>query len=163
MDINDFAAYMKIGEKLVKMEGFFKFDISSVPEVYERKYVDDNLKNMSVTGARTKILYAFDRMKNSLVHGFLARVSDLNLKGKEACTEIVLVDFTRQDEGGFYAVSKRFAVLCKDARPEEGFLDYYGTLLSISDAKAGVASSEDEFETIDFSENRRGILCDLNS
>lgn len=163
MDTNDIAAYIKIESKFIKMEGFFKFDISAMPEIYERRYAGDEFKSVSVSKSKTKISYAFDRMKNSLVHDFLANIADLNLKGDEAKAEIALVDFSKETENGYCAVLKTFSVLTKDVRPEDGFLDYSGTLLATSDVTEGFAKSTDNFKTIEFFEKRRGILCDLNS
>lgn len=160
---SDCGAYIKIRDKFIKMEGFFKFDISSVPELYERRYIEDDFNSISVSKSKTKILYAFDRMKNSPVHDFLARVSDFNLKGNDAETEIILVDFTSKNNEECLGILKRFAILSKDTRPEDGFLDYSGIMLSVSDAKEVVVKSADDFKTIEFFEKRRGILCDLNS
>ena len=154
------AAFMEIDGKFYKMQGFSKLDILSVPEVYARKYINNDFKSVTVTGGDTKISYAFDRMKNFKVHDVLSRIADLNLSGDKATVKIVLVDFDNEQDGKFYAVKQSFAVVCKDVRPEDGFLDYFGMFISSGKASEGAVTSCDGFETADFTEKRRGILCD---
>ncbi|MBQ2897867.1 MAG: hypothetical protein IJE46_06075 [Clostridia bacterium] len=157
---DSFGAYMAVKNKFVKMKGFSKLDISGGAETYIRKYMGCDEKSADVTGAHTKISYTFDRMENNLVHDFLAQISDCSLSGDDAATEVVLVDFSKHTDNGFKAVLQKFAAVCLDTRPEDGFLDYTGQLVSTGGKTFGVVQSEDEFKTIEFVPERSGILCD---
>lgn len=154
------GAYMSVNDEFVKMKGFSKLNILGGGEAYIRKYFGCDEKSTDVTGAHTKILYTFDRMKNNSVHDFLAELSDCSLTGDDALFDVILVDFSKQQDDGFKAVLQKFAAVCLDKRPEDGFLDYNGQLVSTGPKTIGIAFSEDEFKTIRFVPERRGILCD---
>lgn len=154
------GAYMSVNNEFIKMKGFSTLDISGGTQAYVRKYFWRDEKNTDITGAQTKISYTFDRIKNNLVHDLLANLSDCSLTGEDALFDIVLVDFSKRQDEGFKAILQRFAAVCSDLRPEDGFLDYTGKLISTGEKIVGTVVSEDEFNKIKFVPERRGILCD---
>lgn len=156
------GAYMNINGSFLKMEGFSKLDSSSGVESYTRKYLSAEQKSTDITGTQEKISYTFDRMKNNCVHDVLALIADGGKTGESCNQEIVLVDFSEQQDGKFHAVKQRFAVLCKDKRPENGFLDYSGEFVANGEKIFGYVTLSDDCKTVEFTEQRRGILCDSN-
>lgn len=157
-----FGAFMNVSGSFLKLEGFSKLDFNTGGESYTRKYFSGDAICVDIADTAAEISYTFDRMKNNKVHDEIALISDLGKSGKSCIKEIVLVDFSKENEGNFEAVKQCFAIKCADKRPENGFLDYSGKMLATGEKSLGYVTLNDD-NSLQFTEKRRGVLCDSNS
>lgn len=157
------GAFMNISGKFKRLEGFSKLEFDAGSKSYERKYLSNSKQSVDIVSCTAKISYIFDRMRQNQVHDELVSISDFGKTGRQCIKDIVLVDFSKEKDGGFEAVLQSFAVKCDDRRPENGFLDYSGFLIATGEKSFGYAVLSQDKKSITFAEKRRGILCDLNS
>ena len=86
---DDFGAFMETKDGLKKLEGFSRLNFNSGAESYIRQYFSAQSESVDITGAKPVISYRFDRMKNNVVHDFLADISVSGLKGSDTYTDLV--------------------------------------------------------------------------
>lgn len=154
------GVFMQTEQGLRKLEGFSKLDFNAGAEVYTRKYFSAESEQKDILSANPEIKYTFDRMKNNVVHDYLAKISDSGLSGKDAICKLVFVDLSTEIDGKYTAIMQSFVVKATDRRPENGFLDYSGSFAARGDGIHGFAILNDDLKTGEFKEKRGGILCD---
>ena len=139
---DEFGVFMNTKEGIKKLEGFSRLDFNAGAQSYIRQYFSSQDKNVDVAGTMPVISYT------------------MGLTGDEAIKEFVFVDFSDKTDGKYKAFLQTFAVICADRRPENGFLDYSGKLISNGNLKKGYVILDDELKTGKFIAKRGGILCD---
>lgn len=157
---DSFGIFMETESGIKKLEGFSKLDFNSGAQSYIRQYFSAHNRQTDITGGVPEISYTFDRMKNNVVHDCLAEISDLGSCGRDAVKNFILVDFSKEDEGKYFAVKQSFTVKCTDKRPESGFLDYSGKLIARGTLKRGHLVLNQDSDGAEFVPERSGILCD---
>ena len=154
------GVFMQTDQGLRKLEGFSRLDFNSGAEVYTRKYFSADSVQNDILSANPEIKYTFDRMKNNVVHDYLANISDLGLKGKGAVCELIFVDLSSENAGKYDALKQIFVVKATDRRPEMGFLDYSGSFVAKGGLTKGFVILDEDLISGEFTEKRGGILCD---
>ncbi len=157
---DEFGVFMSTKDGIKRLEGFSRLNFNAGVQSYIRQYFSAKEKNVDVAGALPVISYTFDRMKNNIVHDCLAEISDLGLKGEDVLKEFIFVDLSEKTEGKYKAFLQPFTVISADRRPENGFLDYSGKLISCGNVKKGFVILDDELKSGEFIAKRGGILCD---
>lgn len=140
-----------------RMSKFTEISTSKNPVEYSRQYVDEDFEVSDVIGYAPSVSIAFDLHTDNAVHKDIAEIYDKEKTGDDAVREIITVDFTQPVTGsaGHYKAYKRsFAVIPGD---EGGDTDRYGYSASLK-AKSGItvgsAASNDEWQTVTFTEEQ---------
>ena len=136
-----------------RMTGFTEISTSKQPKEYKRQYVDEEFETSDVVGYSPQITYSFDRFSGNDVHDDIVKITDEELLGPDAVRTIVIVDMKSSDEGGACsAVCREFSVIPDS---EGGSLDAYtysGSFKANGAKKSGVCESDDDWETVTFTE-----------
>ena len=146
---------VKNGESVTfcRMKGFTDISVSRNPKEYARQYVDEEFERTDVVGYATSMSYGFDQHVGDPVHEDIASVHDSEMLGMDAVRSIVVVDFTREAEGGGFLARKRdFAVIPSSEGGSMDAYTYSGSLKTAGDTVVGTATSEDGWESCVFVE-----------
>ena len=135
-----------------RMSGFTEFSKTENPKEYKRQYIDEEHERNDIVGYSPSISYAFDRFSGNPVHQDLVNITDSELTGTEAVRSIVLVDLTQEADGKFSAVKRDFAIIPdSEGAGAEAYI-YNGNLKTSGDKVSGYASTEDDWQTLTFTE-----------
>ncbi len=155
---SDKVAYFGVkdenGTKFYRMKGFTDISVSKNPKEYARQYVDEAYERTDVVGYATSMSYGFDQHKGDPVHDDIASIHDLELVGASSVRTIIILDFTEKISENTYKARKRdFSVIPDGEGASFDAYTYTGTLKTAGETVVGTATSDDNFETVTFSEN----------
>ncbi len=94
-----------------RMHYFTELSTSKNPVEYSRQYVDEAMERTDVTGYSPSISFNFDDYAGDTVLEDIVTIINEEKLGKEAQRDIILVDFSKEVDGGFVAVKRTFAVI----------------------------------------------------
>ena len=135
-----------------RMTGFTSLSQSKNPKEYSRQYVDEDVEQTDIVGYSPSISYAFDQYKDNAVHEDIIKITDEELTTEDAVREIIIVDMTSETK----AAKKRSYSVIPDAEGDTtDAYTYTGNFKAKSKIVLGVATSEDNWETITFTENEK--------
>lgn len=134
-----------------RMTGFTDMSISKNPKEYTRQYIDEEFEQSDVVGFSPAISFTFDCYLNNDIHKDITDISDLEYTGGNAVRDIVIVDFTREDEDGYYAVKRPFSVIVDTEGASSDAYQISGTFKVKGEKIFGVATSDDDWESCTFS------------
>ena len=137
-----------------RMTGFTEMSVSKNPKEYSRQYVDEAFEQTDVTGYSPAIAYAFDQYSDNVVHKDLAALADNETMGSDAVRQIVIVDMTQAGKtaGSQKACRRSYAVVPDGEGGSSDAYTYSGSFKAKSSAVWGEAATEDEWETLTFTE-----------
>lgn len=98
-------------ETFNRMRGFTTMSGSKNPSEYSRQYVDEEFETTDVTGYSPSIEFGFDQYTDDDVHEELVEILDGEKTGTDARRNIVTVDFSQPDNGGYKAVKREYAII----------------------------------------------------
>ena len=139
-----------------RMKGFTEISTSKNAQEYSRKYVDMDHEETDVIGFAESISIAFDQHTDNACHNDIVEIFDREKTGTAAVREIVVVDFTQPVEGqeGYYKARKRsYSVIPSDEGSDTDKYGYSATLKVKGDMIEGTATTKDEWQTAEFTEN----------
>jgi len=136
-----------------RMTGFTEFSISKNPKEYSRKYIDEDMERSEVVGYSPTISYKFDTDPENLVHQYLCNVGDRELLGNDAECNIVIVDLSKKKENGeAEAFLRKFSIIPENEGDDKDTYTVSGSFKAAGTKKFGVATTEDEWQTVTFVE-----------
>ena len=149
---SDKVAYFGVGAAdagtYTRMKGFTEMSTNKNPSEYSRRYVDEAFEQTDVTGFSPSISYGFDQYVGDPVHDDLVEITDNEKLGSDAVRSIVIVDFTKEVDGGGYEAKKRsFAVIPDSEGGSNDAYTYSGTFRSKGEVILGTATVEDDVAT----------------
>lgn len=136
-----------------RMKGFTEISVSKNPQEYTRKYIDEDFEQSDVVGFSPQISFAFDCFGDDPVHTDIVSITDNELLGSDAVRTIITVDLTKgNEEDGFYAIKRNYSVIPDTEGKDSEAYTYSGHFKVNSQKTFGTARSDDNFETIVFTE-----------
>ena len=135
-----------------RMKGFTTLSTEKNPKEYSRQYVDEESERTDVVGYNTSISFGFDRAKGNAAHEDLVSIFDDEKIGAAAIRPIVIVDFENATDAGAKAVKRMFSVIPSSEGDGTDAYTYSGTFKTAGDKQSGIAESDDEWQTITFTE-----------
>lgn len=142
-------------EKFHRMRKFTAFSKSSNPKEYSRQYVDEAFEQTDVVGFSPSISYTFDLYTNTPVYKEIVSITDGELLGSEAVRNVVIVDLSQpagETAGQFVAWKKPYSVIPDTEGDSTDAYTYSGTLRTAGESVKGYATSDDNWETLTFTE-----------
>lgn len=139
-----------------RMKGFTDLTKSMNPVEYTRKYIDETQETTDVTGMSPSLAFTFDRMSPDEVHEDIAGIIDGEKLGTEAVRSIVIVDLFQpalSDDTECVAVKRDFSIIPDSSDGGTDALVYSGTFRANGNMIKGTATSDDNWQTITFSES----------
>ena len=130
-----------------RMKNFTQLSKAKNPQEYNRKYVDEATQRTDVTGYATQYDYAFDRDPADPVLADIMRITDRELIGDDAIRSIISVDIVTGA-----AFERDFAVIPGSEGSDANIYTYSGSFKAHGEAVAGTAASNDDFQTVTFTE-----------
>lgn len=130
-----------------RMKGFDDISTSKNPKEYSRQYVDEDFEQTDVVGYNPSIAFNFDRIKENAVHNDIISIYDNEKVGADAVRPIVIVDMSDKS-----AIKREFAVIAENEGSGTEAYKYSGTFRVKGDKVVGTASSDDDWQTINFAE-----------
>ena len=143
-----------------RMRGFTELSESTNPIEYTRQYVDEKHETTDVVGYSPSLSFGFDKYSGDAVLEDIAEIIDSETVGTAAHREIIMVDFSKEVDGGYAAKKRTFSVIGDSVGDSLEALTYSGSLRPVGKAIDGLATIEspndgnsDNVETITFVEN----------
>ncbi len=137
-----------------RMSGFTAFSKKSQPKEYKRQYIDEEFERNDIVGYSASFSYEFDRFDGNPVHDDMATIADRELTGTDAMRTVIVVDLMQDKDGAFMAIKRNFAVIPDSEGGSVEAYTYSGSLKAAGDKVFGHAVSEDNWQTITFSEEQ---------
>ena len=131
-----------------RMRKFTQLSQSKNPIEYNRQYVDEQFQQTDVMGYSPTIDYAFDRYSGYPMQEDIIKISDEELVGEDAVRSIILVD----TETG-KAIKRDYSVIPNTEGDNINIYTYSGTLKCRGEKVHGTATSEDNWQTVTFTES----------
>ncbi len=129
---SDKVAFLNVGtsenKNFQRMRKFTEISTSKNSTEYSRRYVDEDTDTVDTTGYAEEKSYAFDQYKNNTVHERIAKITDDELVGDDATVEVLVVDKTKEVEGGFEARLRKYAVIPDSDGDSTDAYTYSGSL-----------------------------------
>jgi hypothetical protein len=129
---SDKVAFLNVGtsenKNFQRMRKFTEISTSKNSTEYGRRYVDEDTYTVDTTGYAEEKSYAFDQYKNNTVHERIAKITDDELVGDDATVEVLVVDKTKEVEGGFEARLRKYAVIPDSDGDSTDAYTYSGSL-----------------------------------
>lgn len=139
------------GAVFKRMTGFTEFSVSKNPKEYSRKYIDEDTERTAVVSYSPAISYKFDMDPDNLVHCVFTNVADRELVGDDTLCTVVLVDMSSKDEDGKCVALKRdFNIIPSAEGDDTDTYTYSGSLKASGEKTFGFAVSDDNFESVTF-------------
>lgn len=137
-----FLGCIKDGQETFnRMRGFTSLSGSKNAIEYSRHYVDEEFETTDVTGYSPVIDFGFDEYNDDKVHEELVSILDGEKTGTEARRNIITVDFSKANEDGSYAATKReYAVIGDSEGDSTDAYTYSGTFNSTGSRITGKAT-----------------------
>ena len=127
-------------ETFNRMRGFTTMSGSKNPSEYSRQYVDEEFETTDVTGYSPSIEFGFDQYTDDAVHEELAEILDGEKTGTDARRNIVIVDFSQPDNGGYKAVKREYAIIGDAEGDSMDAYTYSGTFRATGKRIEGTAT-----------------------
>lgn len=145
---------------LTRAKFFTDLSVSKNPVEYSRQYVDEESERTDVVGYSPSISYSFDDCSGDTVLEDIVSITNGEMVGTDTHRILVQVDFSREVEGGFYAVKRDYAVIPDSEGDDTDAYTYSGTFKSAGDKVIGVAviatptdGTSRNVETVTFTES----------
>ncbi len=135
--------------KFYRMKGFDDITTSKNPREYSRQYVDEEFEQTDVVGYNPSVSFGFDRFAGDAVHDDIADIFDEEKVGKDAIRPIVMVD-TEATESN--AIKRDFTVVAESEGSGVDLYKYSGTFRVKGEKIMGTASTNDDWQTCEFTE-----------
>ncbi len=136
-----------------RMRGFTTLSGSKNPSEYSRQYVDEEFETTDVTGYSPSIDFGFDQYTDDLVHEELVEILDEEKTGTDARRNIVTVDFSQADGGGYKAVKREYAIIGDSEGDSMDAYTYSGTFRATGKRVTGVATMNSDSSVATFVED----------
>ncbi len=156
---NEKLAFMQVtnGDKTEykRMTEFTELTVSKNPNEFSRKYVDEDYERTDVTGYNTSISYKFDYNPDNPVHKEFVNITDGELTGSATKRTIIIVDLSKSSAKGgsaFNAISRDFNIVPNSEGDDANVYTYSGDLKRAGEITKGTATTNDEWQTIEFVE-----------
>ena len=130
-----------------RMTNFTELTTSKNPKEYSRQYVDKEYEEADVVGYSPSVSYSFDLVKENEVHADIVKIHDDELTGDEAVRSILIVDLTKEENGGFSGFKRDFSVICEREGDSMEAYTYSGTFKAKGEKASVVAVSDDEWRS----------------
>ena len=127
-------------ETFNRMRGFTTMSGSKNPSEYSRQYVDEEFETTDVTGYSPSIEFGFDQYTDDAVHEELVDILDGEKTGTDARRNIVTVDFSQPDNGGYKAVKREYAIIGDAEGDSMDAYTYSGTFRATGKRIEGTAT-----------------------
>lgn len=148
--------YMVEGENVFnRMTGFTEISKSMNPLEYTRKYVDCNMEESDVVGYAPSLTISFDEHSGNPVHDDIKNIFNFEKTGIDAVRKIVTVDFTQtvpDQENSYFAKMREYSVIPEGEGSGTENYEYSATLKAKSESVFGMATSNDNWQTVTFTE-----------
>ncbi len=135
-----------------RMRGFTEFSMSKNPVEYSRRYIDEQTERNDVVAYAPSISYSFDRFAGDSVHDQLVDIADNEKVGADAVRYIVIVDLSDEAEQKS-AYMREWTVIPDGEGDDVDAYTYSGSLKANGEIVAGTAVSDDNWQTITFTES----------
>lgn len=149
-------AFMQIEENgtqvFKRLTGFTEFSVSKNPKEYSRKYIDEDMERSEVVGYSTTVTYKFDIDSENAVHQVLYGIADRELVGEDAEVIIVIADLSALEDGACTALKRKFSVIPSAEGDDADTYTVSGSLRAAGEKVFGTATSDDNWQTLTFSE-----------
>ncbi len=133
-----------------RMSKFTDITTEKNPIEYSRQYIDEEFKQTAVVGYSTEISYSFDMHSENPVHLDIAEIHDKEITGTDAVRSIIVVDLSKEVDGGYKARKRSFSVIPNKEGDSTDAYTYSGSFSACGEIIEGVATSSDNFATISF-------------
>ena len=140
-----------------RMRGFTDMSINRNPKEYTRKYIDEKFEQSDIVGFSPAISFTFDSFLENDVQNDILSISENELLGEDAVREIVIVDLKRAKDEGFHAVKRTFSVIVESEGNSDEAYQMSGTFKVKGEKEFGIATSNDEWETLLFTKSEDEI------
>lgn len=127
---------------LTRAKFFTDLSVSKNPVEYSRHYVDEESERTDVVGYSPSISYNFDDYAGDAILEDIVSITNGELVVTETHRTLVQVDFSREVEGGYYAVKRNYAVIPDSEGDGTDAYTYSGTFKAAGDKIVGVAAIE---------------------
>ena len=127
-------------ETFNRMRGFTTLNGSKNPKEYSRQYVDEEFETTDVVGYSPSVAFGFDQYKNDLVHEEMVEILDGEKLGTEARRNIVTVDFSQPNNGGYKATKREYAIIGDADGDSMDAYTYSGTFRATGKRITGTAT-----------------------
>lgn len=128
------------GEVFNRMRGFTTMSGSKNSMEYSRQYVDEEFETTDVVGFSPSIDFGFDQYKNDAVHEEMVEILDGEYTGTNARRNIVVVDFSQPDNGGYKATKREYAIIGDSEGDSMDAYTYSGTFRATGKRITGTAT-----------------------
>lgn len=128
------------GVTFTRMKYFTELSISKNPTEYSRRYVDEKTERSDVVGYAPSMSYSFDDYADDAVLSDIVEISNNEKVGSDAQRDIVLVDFSKQVDGGYFALKRTYAVVADSEGNSTDAYTYSGNFKSVGEVTKGVAT-----------------------
>ena len=137
-------------ETFNRMRGFTTLSGSKNPSEYSRQYVDEEFETTDVTGYSPSIEFGFDQYTDDLVHEELVEILDGEKTGTDARRNIVTVDFSQPDNGGYKATKREYAIIGDADGDSMDAYTYSGTFRATGKRIEGTATMNSDSSVATF-------------
>lgn len=139
------------GTVFKRMTGFTDISVSKNPKEYKRQYIDQEFEQSDIVGFSPVISFGFDQFSGNDVHDDIMRIADYELVGDDAVREIIMIDFSTDDEAPS-AIKREFSVVVENEGDGMEGYRVKGSFKVKGEKVFGKATSTDGFETAVFTE-----------
>jgi hypothetical protein len=122
------------------MRGFTTLSGSKNSMEYSRQYVDEEFETTDVVGFSPSVDFGFDQYKNDPVHEEMVEILDGEYTGTEARRNIVVVDFSQSENGGYRATKREYAIIGDSEGDSMDAYTYSGTFRATGKRITGTAT-----------------------
>lgn len=137
-------------ETFNRMRGFTTMSGSKNPSEYSRQYVDEEFETTDVTGYSPSIEFGFDQYTDDAVHEELVEILDGEKTGTDARRNIVTVDFSQPDNGGYKATKREYAIIGDSEGDSMDAYTYSGTFRATGKRIEGTATMNSDSSVATF-------------
>lgn len=134
-----------------RLKNFTEFSVSKNPVSYSRQYIDEDFERSDIVSYAPSISYSFDFDNENPAHVHLASITDNELVGDEALCNMVIVDISQNTDGSCAASGRIWTLIPDREGNDTEAYTYSGTFRANGKRIAGIATSDDNWETCSFS------------
>lgn len=125
---------------LTRAKFFTDLSVSKNPVEYSRHYVDEESERTDVVGYSPSISYNFDDYLGDAILEDIVEITNSEMVGLDTHRTLVQVDFSRDVDGGYYAVKRDYAVIPDSEGSGTDAYTYGGTFRAVGDKIVGYAT-----------------------